>query len=91
MPYFMIERTFAERLEMSPALASQVRLANDDVGVQWLFSFLSADQKKTYCVYEASSADAIRQAARRLNIPADAVIELTGRISPDGNIRGVIA
>jgi hypothetical protein len=31
-----------------------------DVGVDWLFSFLSADKRKTYCLYEAKNAEAIR-------------------------------
>jgi len=45
--------------------------------VQWLFSFLSADKKKTYCLYEAPSAEAIREAARRANLPADVIVEVT--------------
>jgi hypothetical protein len=40
------------------------------LGVKWLFSFLSADKKKTYCLCEAPSAEAIRIAARRANVPA---------------------
>jgi hypothetical protein len=50
---------------------------NADVGVQWLFSFLSADKKKTYCLYEASSAEEIREVARRAKIPADEIIEVS--------------
>jgi uncharacterized protein DUF4242 len=44
--------------------------------VKWLFSFLSPDKRKTYCLYEAPSAAAIRTAARKANIPADVVIEV---------------
>jgi len=36
---------------------------NTIVGVKWLHSFLSADKRKTYCLYEAESGDAIREAA----------------------------
>jgi hypothetical protein len=43
----------------------------------WLFSFLSPDKRKTYCLYEAPNAEAIRVAARRANIPADDVIEVS--------------
>jgi Protein of unknown function (DUF4242) len=77
MPLFVIEREFAEQLEMTRDIAAEVKLVNDDVGVQWLFSFLSADKKKTYCLYEAPSAEAIREAARRAKIPADVVVEVT--------------
>ena len=77
MPVFMIERNFAEQIELTRELASEIRLVNDDVGVQWLFSFLSSDRKKSYCLYEAPSAEAIRQAARRANIPADVIVEVS--------------
>jgi hypothetical protein len=77
MALFLIERNFAEQLEMSKEAAAAVKLINDDVGVNWLFSFLSADKKKTYCLYEAPSAEAIREAARRANIPADVIIEVS--------------
>ena len=50
--------------------------------VSWLFSFLSADQKKTYCLYEAANPDAIREQAKLLGIPADVIVEVS-RIGPD--------
>jgi len=76
MPRFLIERNFAERLEVTKEVADAVTRINDEEGVKWLFSFLSPDKRKTYCLYEASSADAIRAAARKANIPADVVIEV---------------
>jgi len=77
MALFVIERQFAERLEMTPQTARLVGEVNGEVGVHWLFSFLSADKKKTYCLYEAPSAEAIREAARRANMPADVIVEVT--------------
>jgi hypothetical protein len=55
---------------------------NADEGVSWLFSFLSADRHRTYCLYEAPSPDAIITAARRAGIPADAVTEVQ-RVTAD--------
>jgi Protein of unknown function (DUF4242) len=75
VPRFMIERNFAEQLEVTGESAATVKRINDEEGVEWLFSFLSADKKKTYCLYEAPSADAIRAAARRANLPANVIIE----------------
>ena len=49
---------------------------NAGEGVRWLFSFLSADRRRTYCLYEAPSPDAIVAAARRANVPADAIVEV---------------
>jgi Protein of unknown function (DUF4242) len=77
MPLYVIERHFAEQLEVTRDSAAEVRLINDQVGVHWLFSFLSADKKKTFCLYEASSAEAIREAARLANLPADVITEVT--------------
>ena len=63
MPRFLIERNFAEQLVITKDDAEQVRKINDDEGVKWLFSFLSPDKRKTYCLYEAPSAEAIRALA----------------------------
>jgi hypothetical protein len=83
MPLFLIERNFAEQLNVNRDAATAVTQVNADVGIQWLFSFLSADKRKTYCLYEAPSADAIREAARKLNLPADVIVELgESRITP---------
>ncbi len=83
MPVFLVERNFAEQLEVSADGAAAVNKINEDIGVQWLISFLSADKKKTYCLYEAPSAEAIREAARRLSIPANVIIELGSEIRPE--------
>ncbi|HLB13314.1 MAG TPA: DUF4242 domain-containing protein [Burkholderiales bacterium] len=77
MPLFIIERNFAEQLELTSEGAAAIKLINADVGVNWLFSFLSADKKKTYCLYEAPSAELVREAARRANVPADVIIEVS--------------
>jgi Protein of unknown function (DUF4242) len=77
MPRFLIERNFAEALEVTKEDVDQVRQINNEEGVKWLFSFLSPDKRKTYCLYEAPNAEAIRAAARRANIPADVVIEVS--------------
>jgi len=77
MALFLIERNFAEQLEMTKEAAAAVKLVNDEVGVNWLFSFLSADKKKSYCLYEAVSMAPVRAAAQRANIPADLIIEVS--------------
>jgi hypothetical protein len=76
MPLYLIERNFAEQLIATPEGAAITKQVNADVGVHWLFSFLSADKKKSYCLYEAPNPELIREAARRLNLPADTIVEL---------------
>ena len=83
MALFMIERNFAETLNASAANYAAIIEINEQVGVKWLYSFLSADKRKTYCLYEAASGDAIREAAKRAGLPADVVIELAGELRPE--------
>ena len=89
MPIFMVERRFAEDLETSAEEADQINRINEEEGVRWLYSFLSADKRKTYCLYEAPFADAIRRAAERAGLPADAVVEVGGVVLPDGSAAGI--
>ena len=77
MPLYVIERAFAEELELTSDDVRLIDEINADEGVRWLFSFLSADRRHTYCLYEAPSPDAIRAAAKRANVPADAIVEVT--------------
>jgi Protein of unknown function (DUF4242) len=82
MPRYLIERNFAEQLVMTKDDVEGVKLINDEEGVTWIRSFLSADKKKTYCLYEAPNPEAIRAAARRANVPADVIIEVSAELSP---------
>jgi hypothetical protein len=83
MPLYLIERNFAEQLNLTADVAKTITQVNSEVGINWLFSFLSADKKKTYCLYEAPNPDAIREAARKLNAPADVIVELgESRVTP---------
>jgi hypothetical protein len=76
VPLYVIERTFAERLELSSDDVKLIEDINEDVGVSWLFSFLSADRHRSYCLYEAPSPDAIVAAAERANVPVDSIVEV---------------
>jgi len=83
MPLYVVERTFAEQLELTDDDVRLIEDVNAGEGVHWLFSFLSADRRRAYCLYEAASPDAILAAARRAGLPADAVIEVNrGLIGP---------
>lgn len=89
MPVFMIERRYAEEFHPDADGAAEVRLINDDEDVRWLFSFLSADNRKSFCLYEADSAAAIRRAAVRAGLPADVIVEVSSRVLPDGSLHPV--
>ena len=76
MPLFVIEREFAEQLHVNADGFREVEAANREEGVRWVYSFLTADGHKTYCLYEAPTADHIHAAARRSGLPADVVVEV---------------
>ena len=83
MPLYVIERTFAEQIDLDSEDVKLIDEVNADVDVRWLFSFLSADRLRTYCLYEASSPEAIVEAARRANMPADVITEVSGLAAPE--------
>ena len=83
MPLYVIERAFAEELELTGTDVRAIDEINADEGVRWLFSFLSADRRHTYCLYEAPTPEAIQTAAERANVPADAIVEVSGLASPE--------
>jgi hypothetical protein len=72
----VIERTFAEQLDLTGDDVRAIEEVNADEGVRWLFSFLSADRRRSYCLYEAPSPDSIMAAAKRSGVPADAIVEV---------------
>ena len=83
MALFIIERNYAEELNPAAEGIAQIQEINADCGIKWVTSFLSTDKRKTYCLYEASNPDDIREAARLANLPADAIVELSGEVKPE--------
>jgi hypothetical protein len=83
MALFLIERSFAEALNPNAADIKALGEINAAIGVRWLYSFLSADRRKTYCLYEAETAEEIREAARRAGLPVDEIVELSGELRPE--------
>lgn len=78
MPRFMVERTFPDGLHI-PATedGSQACLTvvgrNAENGVTWVHSYVSADKRKTFCIYDGPNEAAIRDAASRNGLPIDSV------------------
>ena len=90
MAMYVIERNYAERIEPHLGAFEDLNRVNDAEGVRWLYSFLSLDQRKTYCLYEAASAEVILSAAALAGVPADRVVEVVGRVTPDGQLSPVV-
>jgi hypothetical protein len=82
MPRFLVERTFPEGLNIPVNdQGAQVCLAvignNTQDGVTWVHSYVTDDKKKTFCIYDAPSPEAVHTAAQRNNLPVDHVTEVS--------------
>jgi hypothetical protein len=82
MPRFLVERTFPDGLAVPMTdEGTQVCLTvvgNNTVdGVTWVHSYVTPDKKKTFCIYDAPSPEAIRTAAKRNNLPVDRITQVS--------------
>jgi hypothetical protein len=78
MPRYIVERTFASCV--GPPIAgrgAQMRAdivrRNHELGVTWLHSYVSVDHEKTFCVYDAPSAEAIHASAAANDLPVERI------------------
>jgi len=81
MPRYVVERTCPEGFGIAPSregadACRAVVERNLDAGVTWICSFVSADDRSTFCVYEAPSPEAIRRAAGRSGLPVDRITQV---------------
>lgn len=81
MPRYLVERTFPDGLDIpmndagAKAVASVVA-TNADLGVTWVHSYVGDDNRKTFCIYDGPSPEAIRQVAQRNGLPLDTITEV---------------
>jgi hypothetical protein len=81
---YVIERTFPKgALEgLDAAGKKQINEKNAKYGARWLMSYANAEKTKTYCIYEAPSEAAVRQAAAANGIPVDSITEVPVTLLP---------
>jgi hypothetical protein len=49
---------------------------NADEGVTWVHSYVSADRRTSFCVYDAPTPEAIRKTAARNDLPVDQITQV---------------
>lgn len=81
MPRYVIERTFPDGLKFPTGAegrktAGQVCDVNATEGVSWVHSYVTDDDRMTFCVYDAPSPEAIRKVADRNGLPVDRISEV---------------
>ncbi len=82
MHRYVVERTFPNGLNIpinnvGQDICSNVVSTNSKDQVTWVQSYVSEDKKKTFCIYDAPSAAAIRRAAKKNDLPVDKITEVT--------------
>ena len=81
MPRYVVEREFSDGLQI-PVDEEGVRTcleiieSNAADEVTWVISYVSADKKKTFCVYDGPSPEAIRRTASRNKLPVERITEV---------------
>ena len=73
MPRYVVERTFPEGLGITSGWDAAAVERHADEGVTWMHSYVSEDERRTFCVYHAPTPEAIRKAAARNAIPVDRI------------------
>lgn len=81
MARYMVERTFPDGLEIpmnaDGAKACLNVVANNATeGVSWVHSYVTTDKRKTFCIYDGPSPEAIRRVASKNGLPVDSITEV---------------
>ena len=81
MPRYLIERTFPDGLQL-PTNADGAKAAaavvgnNARDGVTWIHSYVTPDRRKTFCIYDGPTPEAIRVVAQANGLPIDRITEV---------------
>jgi hypothetical protein len=81
MPRYLVERTFPDGLPITADAAgaqacNAVAERNAEEGVTWLHSYVTDDGKKTLCVYDGPTPEAIRKTAAVNGLPIDSIVSV---------------
>lgn len=79
---YLVERTFPDGLEIPMNMeGSQMCLnvvsVNAEDNVTWIHSYVTSDKKKTFCIYDAPSPEAIEKSAKANGLPVDNIVEVS--------------
>lgn len=81
---YLIERTFpaGALAGLNAEGKARINATNAKYGVHWKMSYANAEKTKTFCIYEAPSEQAVRDAAAANSIPVDTVMEVPVTLLP---------
>jgi hypothetical protein len=81
MPRYLIERDFPDGLSIpqddaGTTLCRKVIDSNAEDGVTWVHSYVTPDHRRTFCIYDGPTPEAIRHAAARNKLPISKITEV---------------
>jgi hypothetical protein len=81
MPRYVIDRSFPDGLEIpitrdGAEACQEVIEHNLEDDVSWVHSYVSTDKKRSWCIYDGPTPDAVRRAAQRNRLPITAITEV---------------
>ncbi len=79
---YLVERSFLDGLEIpvnmeGSEICLNVVSTNAEENVTWVHSYVTKDKKKTFCIYDAPSPEAIRKSADKNGLPVDRITEVS--------------
>ncbi|HSC47252.1 MAG TPA: DUF4242 domain-containing protein [Gammaproteobacteria bacterium] len=82
MPRYVVEHDLDSALDTAGGedgteTQSTAAPSNTNCGVVWMNSYISPDNRKTLCIYDAPTPDAIRRFADKNNLPVSQIMEVT--------------
>ena len=81
MPRYIVERDFGPGLQLplsaeGAGVCRAVVDTNATEGVTWIHSYFSTDNKKSYCIYDGPTPEAIRRVASKNSLPVNHITEV---------------
>ena len=82
MKRFLVERDFPDGLNIpinseGSELCLNVISKNLEDNVTWVHSYVTKDKKKTFCIYDAPSKEAIKKSGKKNKIPVGKISEVS--------------
>jgi hypothetical protein len=82
MPRYLVQRSFPDGLSFpidgtGRKAVEGIVAGNGQEQVTWVHSYVSDDDKTTWCIYDAPSPEAIRVAAGTNSLPVDQISQVT--------------
>jgi hypothetical protein len=82
MHRYLVERTFPNGLEIpvnmeGSMMCLNVVSVNAEDNVSWVHSYVTIDHKKSFCIYDAPSPEAIKKSAEANGLPVDSIVEVS--------------